>query len=269
MKEIVLPDITFIGIYNARLAYKNKDVTQNRKTTMFELELPIEFGGTSYINDDHQSITSGLFICAKPGQTRHTVLPFTCYFVHLTINGGALYDMLMSMPSYINIPNISVYEQIFKRLCKYYERGLDEDTVIMQGLILELIYSLYSICEKDILKNKIKSNNSKVVETVTEYIKNNLSSDLSLEALSNYASFSPIHFHNMFKSSTGMTLHDYIEERRMKKAINLLVGTDLTLSEIAYECGFSSQSYFSYAFKRRFGETPRQYTRKIFGLYDK
>jgi hypothetical protein len=46
---MVLPKIVAIGIYNSDLAVKNIKVTKNRKTTMFEIELPIENGGVSYV----------------------------------------------------------------------------------------------------------------------------------------------------------------------------------------------------------------------------
>ena len=50
-------------------------------------------------------------------------------------------------------------------------------------------------------------------------------------------------------------------------AANLLITTDYTLTQIAYECGFSSQSYFSYAFKRKMKSTPREYARRMLERY--
>ena len=79
--ELKLPEIVAIGIYNSTLAVKNRVVTKNRKTTMFEIEIPIENGGVSYINSDSMPIEPNMVICAKPGQTRHTKLPFTCYYL--------------------------------------------------------------------------------------------------------------------------------------------------------------------------------------------
>ena len=70
--QLQLPEIVSIGIYNAEIAHKRKTITENRKTTMFEIELPIENGGYSYIDKDSQKITPNLLICAKPGQIRHT-----------------------------------------------------------------------------------------------------------------------------------------------------------------------------------------------------
>ena len=91
---------------------------------------------------------------------------------------------------------------------------------------------------------------------------------MSLNAVASYASLSSIHFHNCFKAATGKTLHEYVEEQRIKKAAGLLVSTDLTLTEISYECGFSSQSYFSYAFKRKMKMTPREYAKEVYKRYD-
>ena len=77
-----------------------------------------------------------------------------------------------------------------------------------------------------------------------------------------------MNFHNTFKTAVGKTLRDYIEEQRIKKATNLLLTTNYSLTQIAYECGFSSQSYFSYVFKRRMKKTPREYAKEIYMSYE-
>ena len=269
MKEIILPEIVAIGIYNAQLAVKNREVTKNRKTTMFEIELPFEDGGISYINSESRPVTEDIVICAKPGQIRHTRLPFKCYFIHMIVKEGELYDMLMNIPSYVKIENREYYKDIFTRLCGYYDTHLYRDQIIIQSLILQLIHQLFTSARSQTYSDKTKNSNDEVIKSVIQYIKDNISGDLSLSAVASYASFSPIHFHNCFRASTGKTLREYVEEQRIQKAINLLISTDLTLSEIAYECGFSSQSYFSYAFKQRMKVTPREYASEVFKRYER
>ncbi|MBO5253398.1 MAG: helix-turn-helix transcriptional regulator [Clostridia bacterium] len=66
----------------------------------------------------------------------------------------------------------------------------------------------------------------------------------------------------------GKTLRDYIEEQRIKQAIDLLLTTNDSLTQIAFQCGFSSQSYFSYVFKRRMGKTPQQYAKEVHCRYE-
>ncbi len=95
--------------------------------------------------------------------------------------------------------------------------------------------------------------NDPAVEAAIRFIKAHLTEELSLQIVAQGVSLSPIYFHNLFKKTVGMTLHSYIEQQRIKKAIDLLLTTDHSLTRIAYECGFSSQSYFSYAFKRKIG----------------
>ena len=266
--EIVLPQIVTAGIYNTQIAVKNRSVTKNRKTTMFELEIPLEEGGVSFINSENCSIQPDMLICAKPGQSRHTKLPYKCLYIHMILREGALYDALMSVPNYVKISRYSYYHDLFRKLCEHYDTALEYDEILLQSLVLELIHAILHDSEKLLHQEKIKNSNYEAIEKVIAYIKENLTSDLSLEVIAEYAGFSPIHFHNCFKTATGKTLRNYVEEQRIKKAANMLVTTDRTLAEIAYECGFSSQSYFSYSFKRKMGMTPREYGQKILERYE-
>ena len=268
MKNIILPEIVAIGIYNSQVAAKNKIISKNRKTTMFEIEIPIEKGGISYINSEEISIDRDILICAKPGQVRHTKFPFKCYYIHFILKEGQIYDALVNIPNFIKTKKSEKYKDIFTKMCKYYNTALENDIIILQSLILELIYTLSEDCEKQAFRDKVKNSNYEMIERVIKYIKENLTSDLSLTTVADYAAFSPIHFHNCFKASTGKTLHEFVESERIKKAANLLISTDMTLTQIAYECGFSSQSYFSYAFKKAMKLTPREYAKETFKKYE-
>lgn len=266
--DIILPEIVSAGIYNTDIAVKNKTVTKSRKTTMFEIELPIEDGGISYIDSAENPILTNTVICAKPGQFRHTRLPFKCYYIHMILTEGALFNALLHIPDFVRTDNKNKYYELFDKISKFSNSGLKEDEIILHSAVLELIYTLRRDSERIKLLHNEKNNNREVIENIIKYIKENLTSDLSLNTVSRKAGFSPVHFHNCFKASTGKTLRDYVEEQRIKKAVNMLISTDKTLTEIAYSCGFSSQSYFSYAFKRRMNVTPREYAVKIARRYD-
>ena len=112
-------------------------------------------------------------------------------------------------------------------MSKYFGSGLKEDEIILHSAVLELIHTLYRDSEKTRRLHNEKSNNRKVIEDIIAYIKENLTSDLSLDTISKKAGFSPIHFHNCFKASTGKTLRNYVEEMRIKKAVS------------KWECGLS------------------------------
>lgn len=267
--EFILPEIVSVGIFRAQNNLQSKNITKKRTTTMFEFEIPIEKGGVSYINSKAQQIAPSLVICAKPGQVRQTKLPFKCYYIHLILKEGELYERLVDVPNFINTDRAEKYRDVFEKLYRYFESPDEEDVIILHSLVMELIYMIVKDSEKLQKREQIKSNNHIIIERVIKYIKENLTSDLSLEKVAHFAGMSPIHFHNCFKTATAHTLHQYVEGLRIKKAKNLLITTDYTLAKIAYECGFSSQSYFSYAFKRRTKLTPKEYTKSIFEKYEK
>ncbi len=264
---IVLPELVAAGIYNSAIAAKGKTITKTRKTTMFEIELPTEDGGISYISDEASPIRTDIMICSKPGQLRHSRVPFKCWYVHFMLAEGILREMLMQLPFFIPVRQRERYAALFQRMSGYFESGLAEDQLMVQSLLLELIYTLYQEGQRQLHPVAVRQNNDAIVSRVIRYVQENLTADLSLTAMADLAKLSPIHFHNCFKASTGRTLRQYVEEQRIKKASNLLVTTDWTLTEISSVCGFSSQSYFSSAFKRRMGVTPREYAREVAKRY--
>ena len=266
---MLLPEIVAAGIYNSQIAAKNIKISKNRKTTMFEIELPIESGGISYLNSNSMPITPDMIICAKPGQTRHTAFPFKCYYIHIILHDGSLYDTLINTPDFIKTDKVDVYREIFKKIVKYYNTFNKNDEIILQSLLLELIYTISGDKSQSFKSQNSKTNNNHLmIETALDYIKNNLTEPLNLNEIAEIVHLSPIHFHNCFKVSVGKTLRDYVEEQRLKKAIKLLLTTDYSLTKIAFECGFSSQSYFSYVFKRKMNKTPREYAQEIYNRYE-
>ena len=261
-----LPEIVAAGVYDSSVAHKNTAVSKNRKTSMFEIELSIADGGVSYIDDDSFQISPELIICAKPGQTRHTKFPFKCYYVHMILHSGPLYDALINIPDFFETEKTGKYMEIFKRLVKHYNTPTQDDEFMLQSLILELVYTI----NRDTTKRRkaTTSNAGSTVEKAIGYVKEHLTEELTLEAVSKFVSLSPSYFHNTFKTAVGKTLREYVEDQRIKRATNLLVTPNKSLTEIAMACGFSSQSYFSYAFKRRMNKTPREYVREIYNKYE-
>lgn len=266
--KIVLPQIVSTGIYNSSIAAKSKSISNNRKTTMFEIELPIDTGGISYIDSDRAAIAPDMIICAKPGQIRHTKFPFKCFYIHMILPDGDLCDMLMKVPNYLKTDKYDGYYELFRDMFEHYNTFLSVDEIYVQSIVLKLIHTLIRDSTSALRQYNANNSNYSVVQKAIDYINLNLTSDLSLDSLASYVCLSPIHFHNCFKVATGKTLHEYVEERRIKKAVNMLTTTNSTLTEIAYECGFSSQSYFSFVFKRAMKLTPREYVKKVLSEYE-
>jgi AraC family transcriptional regulator len=94
---------------------------------------------------------------------------------------------------------------------------------------------------------------------VTDYINAHLDSDLTLTVLSAIAQISPYHFLRLFKKSLGITPHQYILQRRIDRAKELLRSSNLDMAEIALRLGFCDSSHLTRCFKRFLGKTPSQW----------
>ncbi len=97
---------------------------------------------------------------------------------------------------------------------------------------------------------------SDVIEDVVSYIRDNLASDLALEDLAAKANLSPFYFSRLFKKETGFSPHDYILTTRINHAKYLLLTTSLSVKDICFELGFSSESAFCTAFKKKTLQSP-------------
>jgi transcriptional regulator GlxA family with amidase domain len=99
----------------------------------------------------------------------------------------------------------------------------------------------------------------RALQRVREYIDAHLENTISIQALAAIVGLSMYHFARAFKQSAGMTPHDYLVARRVKRAQELLVDTDLPLSEIALASGFADQSHCARRFRERVGVSPSSY----------
>ena len=104
----------------------------------------------------------------------------------------------------------------------------------------------------------------KVAYSVLEIIENEFSDEkLSLFRVAHRLNISHGHLSSLIKRELGRNFKELLTEKRMKKAYNLTVATDLKVFEIAKTCGFSDQYYFSFSFKKYYGISPQNLREKL------
>ena len=100
----------------------------------------------------------------------------------------------------------------------------------------------------------------KFISEFTSIIESNLSNEnLSVDDIYKGLGISKIQLYRKTKALLGFNVNDYILSVRLQKAKYLLTNEDLSISEIAYRVGFSSQAYFSTVFKSKFSVTPSEF----------
>ena len=119
----------------------------------------------------------------------------------------------------------------------------------------------HSSCYRAIRSSRNATIASWKIRRLIEFIDANLDSDLSLETISAVVEISPFYLPRAFKSAVGQSPHQYVLERRIERAKELLRSTDSPIREVALSSGFSSQAHLSNRFTRRVGVTPAAYRR--------
>ena len=101
------------------------------------------------------------------------------------------------------------------------------------------------------------------VRRATKFIEANLGQRLDLPQIAAVGGLSPFHFGRLFKHATGRSPHQYLLDRRILAAKEMLRSKRPSVAEIASELGFYDQSHFSQVFKRKTGMTPRQFSEQF------
>lgn len=97
---------------------------------------------------------------------------------------------------------------------------------------------------------------SKQYKKVLEYISDHFNQKISISDLASVAAISPYHFARLFRQTIGQPPHQFLVSYRIEQAKKMLAKRSLTLSQVAYSCGFSDQAHFSRLFKKHVGQTP-------------
>ena len=118
------------------------------------------------------------------------------------------------------------------------------------------------------LPTEIRSNSSnkidrKFIRQFTSIVEENLSNEeFSVDDIFRKIGISRVQLYRKVKALIGYNVNDYILTVRLQKAKFLLANEDLSISDVAFKVGFSSQGYFSTVFKSKFGVTPKSFKEK-------
>lgn len=107
------------------------------------------------------------------------------------------------------------------------------------------------------------------INRVIDYIERNMAEELSLDTLAEVADFSRFHFHRVFGAMVGERLNRFIQRVRVERAASqLLVNPKKSITNIAFDCGFSGSAAFARLFKDFIKMTPSQWRKKGEDIWD-
>lgn len=144
---------------------------------MYEFEYITEDGGKSYIEDRMFPIRKGGIILAKPGQLRHTDLPYKCLYVHAVIEDCELCSLLDSLPSFFMPSDPNSFDSAFRAFIyqtKFLKRENEIDIAIKFLEILSLFIKapLSAESNRSVSDKSIESVNKAISFIDKNYTKN-------------------------------------------------------------------------------------------------
>jgi Response regulator containing CheY-like receiver domain and AraC-type DNA-binding domain len=107
--------------------------------------------------------------------------------------------------------------------------------------------------------SSLKKYGSILVKAKEYIIENYTDPDLSLQNIANYVNISPSYFSTIFSQEEGTNFIEYLTGIRLEKAKELLLCSNRKSSEIGYTVGYKDPHYFSYIFKKKLGQTPKEF----------
>lgn len=260
-----MPQIVNLGLYDAAIAHGDVVSTKPRRVTVYEIEYMTEDGGTSYIDDTAIPVRKNTLIFAAPGRLRHTDLPYRCLFIHAVIEDAALASLLEAVPPFLIPSDAAPFEAAFRALIAEFNLPKYRNDVDIAIGFLEILSLFLKESRLSGAAGQISGKNRKLIQSAIDFMDENCTRRITLEDVACHVHLSKIYFHNFFLCATGQTPHEYLLTKRLSNVKLLLTTTDKSFSEIAADCGFSSQAYMTYVFKRAMSCTPMQYKRKMSG----
>jgi len=113
----------------------------------------------------------------------------------------------------------------------------------------------------DLHKNNFENqtNSTDSINKIINYISLNFTKEIKNSDLSEIAGYHEYYLNRLFIKHTGMSMHKYILSLRISEGKRLLLNTNMSISDIAYQIGFNSNTHFSTYFKKEMGITPFEY----------
>jgi len=227
-----------------------------------------------HLNDKSYSLKKGSVTLIASGNI-HAGEPDNCDYTCILVNPKLLMkssDKDMSFFTELQSENLQVktllsecseeYYPLCRQMQEIWEERSDGFPFFMKSLIFQFWGTI--LHRKDYEKGereKLSESQISRMKNVISYLEENYQNKIRLDDLAKKSDLSPNYFCKLFRQVTGFSPYAYLQYYRLEKARYALQTTDQTITEVAFNCGFSDVSHFIKEFRGLYGTTPKQFNK--------
>jgi len=234
--------------------------------------------GVFHLDGEDLRLTKDDCLIIKPDQI-HELYPmpggqFRIVDTKFYILDEQLYQLILEAPSIISIPDDAFRDLQQHMRSEWVSQSAYSNT--LAALLFEQSLYLYlrqgtSASSEISLFTSMEQKTAQftgVEKKIADYLLEHYWEVVTLDRLANELRYSKNHLCKVFKGASGITISEYNNFLKIRKAYDLVCYTDAQISEIAKACGFSSVHYFSRTFRKYVGMAPSQFRNRDRNILD-
>ena len=242
----------------------------------FELIYIMSGESSITINGNNYRCTKGDLLLIPPF-VKHSINssytdPHENYWIHFDVfplykQEEFISSVLRNGDYRLHLGDIEEIKALFSTLQKEYSEAPPGYKIYLNALLVQLLVKIFreiQITDTPNMEDTISNCHEKnIVDKCTDFIYDNISSDISIEDLCSYIHVSESYLFKSFTKILKLSPNKFIKLIKVKKAEQLIKTTSLSFKEISEDLGFNSPYYFSSVFKKHYNVSPREYEKSF------
>ncbi|MBO5317221.1 MAG: helix-turn-helix transcriptional regulator [Oscillospiraceae bacterium] len=258
-----LPHFSLFRFGTVAIAKKNSSYPLD-SISAYEFEFYTEdHPGGSIADGKFRPVRKGHYNLFRPGQRQKLVAHYKCYFINIVTQDPQLCDFFDQLPDSAPLWDMDAVVTLIQRMMSTEDKRSLAGRMQLQSCTCQIIALLAKQRLTDDTQQRGPFLHRDTLIKVDRYIREHPGEDLSLKRLAEISNLDPTYLHKLYTSAYGRTPAQQALAHRILAARLALAEGELSVGEIASQCGFSSQAYFCSKFKKVMGKTPSQYRRQF------
>lgn len=174
------------------------------------------------------------------------------------VNGTSKITILLPR----DLPNHNEFEECAKRIFACAKKNHPRYDLLLKSELLHFFFLLED--NGNLIHHEASEiSYSAIIRPSLEYMNEHFVENITIEQLAQQIHLSKSYFMWCFKKAVGIGAIEYLTQLRLREARNLLISSQISISDVAYQCGYGNLSNFNRQFKKLVGCTPNEYRKKL------